>query len=306
MGFWRSGQNINSITFNGVALTRIAQSAASNGDDRGEIWKLAAHAAATANIVASYSGTGVSGTMVATNVTGQDVTVPEGTAASKVDTAQGTSTGSLAITGTDTGDLTIVVFAGGTATPTTPSATGGGPAVEDFDGASNGEETTTWSASGTVTAVSATFTIKDWAILAIPLKAEIPQIAVPASDASTGSWTATPLYPNIDETTADDSNYITSSPNPTSDVCEVAFGTLNDPSLSTGHIIYYRYRKAGNAGKQVDLQVDLVQGTTIIATWTHTDIGVGINQASQTLTGTQADSITDYTDLRLRFTANTP
>jgi hypothetical protein len=134
----------------------------------------------------------------------------------------------------------------------------------------------------------------------------VDQFVSPISDVTLGSWTPTPLYPNIDEATVDDSNYITSGSNPVSDVCEVAFDILNDPSVSTGHIVYYRYRKAGNAGKQVDLQVDLVQGTTVIATWTHTDIGVGIQQKSQTLTGTQADSITDYTDLRLRFTANAP
>lgn len=53
----------------------------------------------------------------------------------------------------------------------------------------------------------------------------------------------------------------------------------------------------------INLTVRLMQGTTQIASWTHTGIGTGFTLATQTLSTTEADSITDYTDLRLRFTA---
>lgn len=50
------------------------------------------------------------------------------------------------------------------------------------------------------------------------------------------------------------------------------------------------------------LTVELLQGSTVIATWTETPTTSFVTTA-QTLTGTQADSITDYTQLQVRFTA---
>jgi hypothetical protein len=42
----------------------------------------------------------------------------------------------------------------------------------------------------------------------------------------------------------------------------------------------------------------------LIAQWVHTDVGVLPQSVVQTLSGPQADSITDYSDLYLRFVAN--
>jgi hypothetical protein len=46
-----------------------------------------------------------------------------------------------------------------------------------------------------------------------------------------------------------------------------------------------------------------MQGGTQIAAWTHTDVPAGFTTASQTLSGTEADAITDYTNLDLVFEA---
>lgn len=131
------------------------------------------------------------------------------------------------------------------------------------------------------------------------------QILRPISDISVGLWSATSLFQKIDEFTADDSDLILSATNPANDTCEVGLTTTaSDPVSSTGHILSYRYAKSASTGRTIDLTVRLIQGTTILATFTHTNIGNTLTTTNQTLTGAQADSITNYGDLRIRFTAN--
>lgn len=127
--------------------------------------------------------------------------------------------------------------------------------------------------------------------------------ARPISDVSAGSWTTTPLYAKIDETVADDGDYIQSSQRPSTDVCEVRLNGLVDPAESGGHHVRYRYAKDSSGGDTVNLQVDLVENTTVRATWSHSNISSTPATADQTLSGAEADAITDYTNLRLRFTA---
>lgn len=73
------------------------------------------------------------------------------------------------------------------------------------------------------------------------------QTAVPISDISAGSWTAstgTALYAMLDETPASDSDYDQSAtPRPSSDVMEVRVTSLTDPASSSGHVVRYRARK---------------------------------------------------------------
>lgn len=97
---------------------------------------------------------------------------------------------------------------------------------------------------------------------------------------------------------------------PTNDVYVCRLSDLEDPVASSGHIIRYRYRKNTTGGAQVDLTVQLRQGYvsegtpgTLIEEWVHTNIDA-ITTAEQTLGGTEADTITDYTALFLRFVAN--
>lgn len=127
------------------------------------------------------------------------------------------------------------------------------------------------------------------------------QFARPDADVTAGGWSPTPLWPQIDETTRDDADVITSDDNTSPDVCEVALSDVSDPQASDGHTVGYAYRKNSSGGHAIDVTVRLMQGTTEIAAWTHTGVGDTFTEASQTLTQTQADAISDYTDLRLRF-----
>ena len=124
------------------------------------------------------------------------------------------------------------------------------------------------------------------------------QYARPTSDVSTGTWTSSlggSLYAAIDETVASDTDYITTT---NASTCEVALSSLSDPASSAGHIV--RYRISATSG---GITVRLRQGTTTIATWTHATAPTSLTTYSQTLTSGEADSITDYTTLRLQFEA---
>lgn len=134
------------------------------------------------------------------------------------------------------------------------------------------------------------------------------QLARPDADV-TGSptWTGdggetTNLYQRIDEASASDTDYIRSVLDPSADVHEVGLETLTDPASSSDHIVRYRARKQA-AGDPIDLTVSLMQGATQIAAWTETALATSWSTVTRTLTGGEADAITDYADLRLRFSA---
>lgn len=137
------------------------------------------------------------------------------------------------------------------------------------------------------------------------------QFGRPSSDVTDGGWlthlnSATDLYDQINESVADDSDYIKSSTiGPSSDdTVEILLSTLNDPGRNDLHKIRYRYRKTiVDLSPTMDLTVSLIENTTIIASWSHTNVGTDWEEAEQTLSEAEADSITDYSNLRLRFTA---
>ena len=127
------------------------------------------------------------------------------------------------------------------------------------------------------------------------------QFARPTSDVALGGWSG-PAFSAIDEVTPSDADFTTSPTAPAGATLEVALGAVEDPQASTGHVVRYRYRKNTTGGAQINLTVALMQGAVQIASWSHTNIDA-VTTAAQTLTGPQADSITDYSNLRLRFTA---
>lgn len=113
--------------------------------------------------------------------------------------------------------------------------------------------------------------------------------------------TGASLFGTIDESVASDADFDTSAVSPIqADFFEVKFSPLSDPLSSVGHQVGYRYKKSQTGGEQINLRVRLVQGTTVIASWTHLGIDA-VTTATQTLSNAQADAITDYSDLRLRF-----
>jgi hypothetical protein len=134
------------------------------------------------------------------------------------------------------------------------------------------------------------------------------QYARPNADISLGGWTdendgTTNIYQSIDEVTPSDLDYIKSSVNPTSDAVVIGLESKPAPIVDTGHVLRYRYRKEGSG--TVNINVALMEGSSVIASWQHDDIGT-ITTAEQTLTELQAGSITDYSSLRFRVTASEP
>ena len=124
------------------------------------------------------------------------------------------------------------------------------------------------------------------------------QYARPTSDVSAGTWTASTgsdLYAMLDETSANDSDYITTT---SASTCEVALDSLTDPAVSTGHIVRYRISATGGG-----IIVRLREGSTTIASWTHNPAPGSLTTYAQTLSGGEADSITSYAALKLQFEA---
>ena len=142
------------------------------------------------------------------------------------------------------------------------------------------------------------------------------QFGRPSTDTTRDNWeeddgTTTAIFDQIDEAVIDDADYIRTVLAPTSDVYVSKFTTLEDPVSSSGHVVRYRYGKSAAGGAQIDLTVQLRQGYTnegspgtLIAAWTHTDISDTLTTAAQTLSGAEADSITNYADLYIRLVAN--
>lgn len=122
------------------------------------------------------------------------------------------------------------------------------------------------------------------------------QYARPTADVTPGSWTpstGTDLYAVIDETTASDTDYILAQ---SATTCVIQLGSLSDPTASDNHVLSYRLL-AGSGSVTVRLK----QGATTIATFgPHTLTGAA-QDFVQTLSGAGADSITDYTNLRVEM-----
>ena len=140
-----------------------------------------------------------------------------------------------------------------------------------------------------------------------------PQILLPSTDSVDGAWTdqagGTSLAAAIDEATFDDADYIRSELNPSASGCRVKLSAGGDPHVSTGHEINWRTGKIGSA--TINMTVKLYQGGgnsqgagTLIASFDRTNVA-SLTTYTETLSGGEADSITDYTDLYLEFFADT-
>lgn len=128
------------------------------------------------------------------------------------------------------------------------------------------------------------------------------QYARPASDVTKTSVSANPAVSvfagNVDEATLDSADYVQFDA--VGAVYETKLSALVDPLSSSGHEITSVL--GPNPGStSTSWQVDIVQGTTVKATFTHNGVTTQTTFVD-TLTGTQADSITDYSDLRYRLT----
>jgi hypothetical protein len=142
------------------------------------------------------------------------------------------------------------------------------------------------------------------------------QFGRPSTDTTRTNWeeddgTTTDIFDQIDEAVADDADYLRTGLAPTGTAVYVTkLTTLEDPVSSSNHVVRYRYGKDASGGAAINMVVQLRQGYvsegtpgTLIASQTHNDVGVAPQAGSFTLSGGEADAITDYTDLYLRITA---
>src|SRR4029077_2722115 len=134
----------------------------------------------------------------------------------------------------------------------------------------------------------------------------------PDSDDSISDWTdqtggTTTIYLSIDEDAADDADYIRSPAPPNSSVARFR---MSDPTtgkiLADPVIVRYRFKKTTSDDQQ--LIVSLKQGTTLIASWTHTGAGLteSFQTVAQTLDSGQLATITDLNNLYIEFQASPP
>jgi hypothetical protein len=133
------------------------------------------------------------------------------------------------------------------------------------------------------------------------------QYARPGSDITTTNWTRSSgtaaYYTYIDETSYDDADYVQTQTQDSG--LEVKLGSATDPASGSGHVVRFRTYVAGSGGGEKHT-VLLLQGSTTIATLVNAaGVARGYVDFSITLSTAQADAITDYSDLRLRFTPTT-
>lgn len=117
--------------------------------------------------------------------------------------------------------------------------------------------------------------------------------------------TGTGGFGDIDEASPSDVDFWWGDNNVAEEL-EVSLSNVTDPASSTGHTFRYRIAKTNagtvdGAGAAVTVTARLMQGGTQIATDTAKTADGTWTQYAFTISGAEADSITDYTDLRLEF-----
>lgn len=130
------------------------------------------------------------------------------------------------------------------------------------------------------------------------------QFARPDSDVTTTNWVGG--FAEIDEVTPSDAEFARHALGASAEL-EVGLSDVTDPASSSGHTVRYRIAKVTGAGAvnaaggSPTVTARLIQGTTQIAIGAA-EIATGTwTEHSFTLTGGEADAITDYDDLRLGF-----
>ncbi len=146
----------------------------------------------------------------------------------------------------------------------------------------------------------------EWSVVWLPITG---QYARPVSTTSAGLWTpvgAATIHEALDEASPNDADYAQSplSPAAASPV-RVALGPLNEPPVSTGHIVRYRMGKDAAGGDTLTVTPRLYQGATLISTGPAQAVPDAFQTFSWTLTGPETDSISNYGDLRVDISAIT-
>jgi len=148
----------------------------------------------------------------------------------------------------------------------------------------------------------------------------VAQFARPDADTYNGDgWTeddgtSVDMFLEVDEAVADDADFVRSPVTPTNDVVVFGLTNVTDPALSTGHILRVRNSADQDAQETIDFLFELrmtyvnegSQGTLIASVTRNGVTSTTWTTTSYTLSGAEADAITNYTALYVRIRANKP
>jgi len=130
------------------------------------------------------------------------------------------------------------------------------------------------------------------------------QFATPDSDISAGLWEPiggeSTLFDAVNGAT--DSDYIEAL-NGENTTCELGLTPITDPAVSTGHILRVRLQGTGSGGPE-RLMIQLFEGATQRAASPNLVSRGSWSTQTYTLTAGEADSITDYSDLRVKLVSS--
>lgn len=136
------------------------------------------------------------------------------------------------------------------------------------------------------------------------------QKARPDADTTLGTWlaeTGAELFSRVNETTPADASFIYAPGAPSSQAVKLRLSDVTDPVSAADHFLRWRYRIPVTPSSNWTVTAQLVEGTTVRATDTAT--GAALTawvERTYTLTAGEANSITDYTNLFVVFTATAP
>lgn len=135
------------------------------------------------------------------------------------------------------------------------------------------------------------------------------QILVPVSDVDTGSFSPTPLWSKVDDDStvnpSGDGTEIQSADN-SADQADFLLSTGTDPDSSSGHVLRARWYRSQAGNHNIHGELELWQGVpgtgTLIASLVSAQpIETSEVEDTYTLSTSEADAITDYSDLHLRL-----
>ena len=148
----------------------------------------------------------------------------------------------------------------------------------------------------------------------------MPQFARPSADTNNpDAYTdqaggSTNIYTTIDEVSQDNADYIRTVASPSSDVYVTKLTNITDPVSSASHVMRMATAVDVASQESLDFTQQLRQGYvsegsqgTLIASQSRTGVtSTAFTVSTYTLSGAEADAITDYTSLYYRFLINKP
>jgi len=105
----------------------------------------------------------------------------------------------------------------------------------------------------------------------------------------------------VNEDVRDDNDFIGTTALGTSntDTDFMTLSDMDDPQRSDSHFLKYTVREAGVGTNPVTFTIELRQGATLLASFTHNNLPTTFTFFNQELNATTTDSITDYSDLEI-------